>query len=265
MKHLSEEQFEGLLEGRQCEGSHLGHCQVCQGRLAEKRAIRARLQTAFASIHAPQELADQISRQTGSAAADRPEAETAESHLSLRLSKRIWQPLAAAAAVLAFAVPLGIYLTAAAPAAAAQAQLVSIHEHNISEPDDFYADDDPTKLADYLKEKLGFTPAFPRLGQGMSLRGCCLSHFREQIVGSYVVNTPRGIVSIIVVADRPRTLGLGRKFQYAGQTFWAGTFAKCNMVTLRLKDYSYCAVGELSLSHEVLSELLGRLVSEQDN
>lgn len=263
MNHLSEEQFEGLLEGTASEPSHLGQCQACQGRLAEKQAIRARLQTSFASIHAPQELADQISLQTGSAAADRPDPESAESHLSFRLAKRLWRPLAAAAAVLAVVIPLGIYLTAASPAVAAQAQLVSIHEHNISAPDDFYADDDPAKLADYLKEKLGFTPAFPRLGQGMSLRGCCLSHFRKQIVGSYVVDTPRGIVSIIVVSDRPETLGIGRKFQYAGQTFWAGTFAKCNMVTVRLKNYSYCAVGELSLSHDVLSELLGRLVPDQ--
>ena len=265
MNHLSEEQFEELLEGRQCEGLHLDQCQECQGRLAEKRAIRTRLQSAFSSIHAPQELADRIGRQTGSAPADRPEAQTAESHLFWPLSKRIWRPLAAVAAMLAFAVPLGIYLTAAAPAAEAQAQLVSIHEHNISEPHDFYADDDPTKLAEYLKNQLGFTPAFPHLGQGMSLRGCCLSHFREQIVGSYVVDTPRGIVSIIVVTDRPETLGASRKFQYAGQAFWAGTFAKCNMVTVRLKDYSYCAVGELSLSHDMLSELLGRLIPDQDN
>jgi hypothetical protein len=148
---------------------------------------------------------------------------------------------------------------AAPPAVvAAQAELVKIHEHNLSANHEFYSEADPEKLAEYFKTKLGFSPTMPRPGRGLALRGCCVRHFRGQVVGSYVVETPQGVMSIVVVTDRPESLGMGQKFQHGQYTFWKSSFAKCDMVTARLGDYSYCAVGEIS--HEYLTELLGRLM-----
>ena len=94
----------------------------------------------------------------------------------------------------------------------------------------------------------------------MALRGCCVAHFRGEVVGSYVVETPQGVMSIVVVTDRPQSLGMGQKFQHGKNTFWKSSFAKCSMVTVRLGDYSYCAVGEIS--HKYLTELLDRLMPE---
>ena len=98
----------------------------------------------------------------------------------------------------------------------------------------------------------------PLIDRGMSLRGCCIRHFRGQIAGSYVVDTPDGLISIIVVTDPPDSFGAGGRFERDGYVFWKSSFAMCDMVTVRLGDYSYCAVGETS--HEYLTELLTRLL-----
>jgi len=157
-------------------------------------------------------------------------------------------------------IPVCIYLASPSSAVAAQAALVRIHEINMSSHQRFYTDTDPSKLAEYLKTHLGFAPAHPQLGRGMSIRGCCLAHFRGGIVGSYVVDTPRGTISIIVVKDRPETLNLDRQYERNGRRFWSGSFARCHMVVVRLKDFTYCAIGELSIPHKMLSRLLERLV-----
>jgi hypothetical protein len=167
---------------------------------------------------------------------------------------------AVAAAVLVIGTILGIYVIRPSPAAAAHAALVRIHRHNLSPNHEFYSEADPKKLAEYFKNNLGFSPSMPRPAQGLALRGCCVRHFRGQIVGSYVVETPEGVMSVVVVTDRPESLGMGRKFQRAGRTFWESSFAKCDMVTVRLGDVSYCAVGETS--HEYLTELLSQLIPE---
>ncbi len=143
---------------------------------------------------------------------------------------------------------------------AARAELVKIHRHNLSADHEFYSEADPAKLAEYFKSKLGFSPFMPVPSQGMVLRGCCVRQFRGQIVGSYVVDTPQGVISVVVVTDKPQSLGMGDKFERQGRVFWKSSFAKCDMVTVRLGDYSYCAVGEVS--HEYLTELLSRLMPE---
>ena len=146
-------------------------------------------------------------------------------------------------------------------AKAAQAELVGIHQDNLGPDRVFFSDAEPQKLAEYFKSELGFSPAFPCTGQGMAIRGCCVAHFRERIVGSYVVDTPEGVISIIVVTDTPKSLGMRRMSERtgSGQTCWKASFARCSMVTVRLGDYSYCAVGEIS--HKYLLELISRLLS----
>ena len=45
------------------------------------------------------------------------------------------------------------------------------------------------------------------------------------------------------------------------QSFWKSSYAQCNMVTVRLDGYSYCAIGEISeTSHKYLKDLLSRLL-----
>jgi len=261
MNHITDERFEDILQGEETDLAHLRQCQDCRDRLAEKKAIAERLRSAFGSMHASPELADRISQTLNAATAavtsDRP-----VKRVSLSSHRRqLWPAFAAAAAILIVLVPLSVYFGTSSTAKAAQAELVGIHQENLRPDREFFSDAEPEKLAEYLKSELGFSPAFPCTGQGMAIRGCCVAHFRERIVGSYVVDTPQGVISIIVVTDRPKSLGMSRMSERtrSGQTCWKASFARCSMVTVRLGDYSYCAVGEIS--HKYLLELISRLLS----
>ena len=261
MNHITDEQFEDILQGKETGLAHLGQCQDCRDRLDEKKAIAERLRSAFGSVRASDELADRISRKlntaTSAAARDRP-----VKHVLLSHHRRpLWPAFAAAAAIIIVLVPLSMYFGTSSTAKAAQAELVGIHKENLGPDREFFSDAEPQKLSDYFKSELGFSPAFPCTGQGMAIRGCCVAHFRERIVGSYVVDTPEGVISIIVVTDTPRSLGMSRMSEKtrSGQTCWKASFARCSMVTVRLGDYSYCAVGEIS--HKYLLELIRRLLA----
>ena len=256
MNHLTDEQFEDIIKGIDVAPSHLDQCPQCSDRLAEKRALAARLNSAFASIKPDDNLAARISDQLERTAASSLHGE------SVGILAKLWPVLATAAAIMIVAVPLSLYFAAPSAADAAQEELASIHKHNIEQVNEFYAEADPEKLAEYFKDKLGFSPALPCIGQGMEMMGCCVAHFKGRVVASYVVNTPKGPISVIVVTDTPKTIGMNRMAGKAGdrQRFWKGSFARCKMVTVRLGDYSYCAVGEIS--HNQLKELLSRLLPE---
>ena len=256
MSHLTDEQFERIIHSDDSRDEHLDNCPLCRSRLAEKRAIARRLQSACGNVHPPAELADRIR--------DRMPRDTSPAQASLLRNTfnvsahpQRWAVVAALAATLVIA-PLVIYVLTPSPAMAARKALVKIHHHNLSQHNDFFAEAQPEKLADYFREELGFNPRLPTPGQGLALRGCCVRHFQGSIVGSYVVDTPEGVMSIVIVTDQPESLGISTKFAHGKDTFWKSSFAKCSMVSVRIGNYSYCAVGEIS--HHYLTKLLARLL-----
>jgi hypothetical protein len=267
MNHLTNEQFEDIMQGTQIEREHLDHCELCQSRLAEKRVLAERLRSAFENIEPDEELVQKIRRQLNIRSMPSDQAQV-NSLWDLRSHWRGWTVAVSAAAALIVLVPILMYFAAPSSAVAAQAELVKIHEHNLSPGHEFYSEAEPTKLAEYFKGKLGFNPRLPELGHGMSLRGCCVRHFKGEVVGSYVVDTPRGIISVIVVTDTPKEIGMTHMPEKAGyeQSFWESSYAQCNMVTVRLGGHSYCAIGEISeiseISHKYLRDLLSRLMPE---
>ena len=87
-----------------------------------------------------------------------------------------------------------------------------------------------------------------------------MRHFKGDIVGSYVVETPDGIMSIVVMRDSQESLGLKGRFEKDGYEFSEDSFAKCRMVSVRIGKYTYCAVGEVDTSY--LTELLIQLLSK---
>ena len=263
MSHLTNEQFEDIMQGQDIDLTHLNQCQECRDSLAEKQAIAAKLRSAFASVKADANLADQIRYQINQSSKTTETTKPIQHTWTTRLHHKIWPVLTAAAAIFIVLVPLSMYVLTPSTATAAQAELVMIHQQNLGPHREFYNNADPEKLAGYFKDKLGFTPAFPCTGQGMEILGCCVAHFKGQIVGSYVVDTPKGIISIIAVTDTPKQMGMthipGKKGYE--QSLWKSSYAQCNMVTVRLDGYSYCAIGEVSeISHEYLRVLLSRLL-----
>lgn len=260
MNHLTEEQFEDIMQARLPEPEHLADCSRCKEVLAGKRAIASRMRRAFASVTPDKQLADNILMQLASKKAVPERSWLAKKWpRNIRFQRIVWP--AAAAAVLVITVILGVYVINPPSAMAARAELVKIHRQNLSDNHEFYSEANVEKLAGYFRDKLNFSPSMPVPGEGMAIRGCCVRHFRGRIVGSYVVDTPQGVISVIVVTDKPESLGMGEKFEYQGRPFWKSSFAKCGMVTVRLGNYSYCAVGEVS--HEYLTQLLSRLMPER--
>ena len=260
MNHLTNEQLEEIMLSDSPRPAHLADCAECKERLAEKEALANRLRLAFTNVKAGQELAEKIRRRLNihsnvlKFTASRP-------LLRIRSHWRRWLAIGSVAAALAIAGPIVFYRTASSPVIAARAELVQIHEDNVfgrHGRHEFHSETDPDKLAQYFKDKLGFSPYMPLSDQGMSLRGCCVRHFRGQIAGSYVVDTPSGVMSIVVVTDPAESFGTDGRFEQDGYVFWKSSFAMCDMVTIRLGDYSYCAVGEKS--HEYLTELLTQLL-----
>ncbi len=261
--HLNDEQFEEALAGAEIHAEHLSACADCRRRLQAHRDMRGRLQRAFSSAAAPADMAGRV--RGGMATLSVAMQSTRRSGLPATRVTR-WMPaLAAAAAGLILAVPLIVVSLSTSDIQAAQ-QLAQIHQANLArmnmnDPNQFYAQDDPAKLAAYFKDKLHFTPAMPRLEEGLEMRGCCKSHFDHGIVGSYVVQTPSGYTSIVVVGDGPGRLGLKDKIERNGQTFFHGVSGCCTLVAVRRGEYTYCAVAMSNLGTDKLVDLLGRLVN----
>lgn len=252
MNHLSDEQLDELPADGTTDSTHLASCEACRARLAQRRAIRQRLAAALANVAPSADLAERIRRQSAEAGAS-----GARRH---PLVRRLWPALAAAAALLAAVIPLAVYFGSPPPAAAG-AELARIHEQNLSHGHNLFTSDDPADLAGYFREELGFAPAVPRLGQGMSMRGCCVSHFRGEPVGSYVVETAHGFVSIIVLKAPAESLEHVGSLQRGPRTYYLAAFAQNRMAAVNMGPYAYCAVGEAS--HEWLAGLLEELLPAQ--
>jgi len=253
MNHLTDEQFEDLIAGRTAEHDcmHVTACAECRARLAEARAIAARLKQAFAGIQTPAALAEKI----------RLQSRAAEAAVSRRSARRVvahcrsYAAAAAAIAALIIIVPAVIWLTTPASAVAA---LADIHNHNISESGAFVGETNPARLAAYFREHLGFNPRLPEPDHGLALRGCCVRYFQGDVAGSYVVATPSGIMSVVVVRQTPQRMELTDYVMPNGLACWRGSFADKNIVSVRIGEYSYCAVG--AVSHDYLANLLARLI-----
>ncbi len=66
---------------------------------------------------------------------------------------------------------------------------------------------------------------------------------------SYLIKGPSGPISIVVVPHRPKALGLTPMRDGAAvarRTVWQGACESCNMVSVRIGEYSYCALGQVS-------------------
>ncbi len=254
MNHLTEEQIDGILASDGPEPSHLGECSQCRAAVEGRRSMRQRLQGAFESVRTPAGLATRLCQQVldrapqGQASGGRPSR--------LRQLRPVWVTLAAAA-VLFLAVTLGLSLLSADPVQAAADALAEIHQANLGGQAVLHAESDPAKAARYLESKLGHAPLAPDSRGGVKLRGSSLCEFQGQPSASYVLDTPKGPVSIVVVGEP-----LGCICDRDGPTCDNGgpctcESGPCNIVKVELHGRSYCAVGRQSAAY--LTELLATL------
>ena len=254
MTHLTDEQIESLQQGESLTNDHLSDCVLCQSRLKEKQAMANRLKTAFADVAPSETLAQKIRSQI----AESHQTKTSPDKLhSVKLThhwKRWATTLSSAAAVLI----IGLLLKFTLMPTPVYAALAEIHQYNLSEGRGYLPQTDPNALAEHFQKELGFDPRLPELGHGLQLRGCCIKHFKGNVVGSYVVDTPQGIISIVVVQDEPAAMDMKTRSTASGQTYFHSQFAKCDMIAVRIENYTYCAIGEVSPDY--LQTLLEKLM-----
>ena len=257
MTHLTHEQIESILQGESLKTDHLNSCELCQSRLKERRALATRLKTAFAGVVPSETLAEKIRSQITSNAPteikpDAPHIENVTHH---------WKRWAAPLSTIAAMLLLALLVKATLMPSPAYADLVGIHQHNLVQGNDYVPQTDPNILAAHFQAALGFNPRIPELNHGLQLRGCCIKHFKGRVVGSYVVNTPQGVISIVAVQDQPAAMDMKIRSEVEGHTYFHSQFAKCDMVAVRIEDYTYCAVGEISPVY--LQSLLEELLPEE--
>ena len=178
MNHLTEEQFEDILRGETQVPDHVEKCPECRARLAEKRALTERVRKTFTSVRASSGLADRIRASVGRATDTAAATESRSRTIFLTVHRRLWSGLAAAAAILVIAIPVGLYVNTNSQAMAAQTELVEIHKQNLESMDDLFIHEDPNELAGYLESETGHAPAMLCTGSGLTMCGCCTRQFQ---------------------------------------------------------------------------------------
>jgi hypothetical protein len=168
-----------------------------------------------------------------------------------------WSAWVGLAAILILAVSLFFRFGDPSFPARAQTALVQIHQANLDPDSQLFQDRDPEKLSSYLISKLGFVPRFPKTTPTIIIRGCGVRKFYKKMVASYILDTPAGEVSIIVISQHPSSLGLKEPLGRIGDdtgTCWIKSLGKVNLAAVRRNNFSYFALG--SLSQEKLIETL---------
>jgi anti-sigma factor RsiW len=248
MSHLTDEQFEDILRDATRVPEHVEHCPLCRARLDEKRAIAQRVRTAFFSLEAPAALANRI---RGGVAAPGGPAAAAQGRIRIipaYIQRHLWSGLAAVAALLILAVPIGFYVSTSSQANAAPVALAEIHHANLQSLGQLVSSDDPNALCKYLENQVGQSPALVCPVSGMSMCGCCVRKFQGRPVASYVIQRNNTPISVIAVPQTPETLGLTptNHRTTAARDIWQARHECCNIAAVRIGAYSYCAVGQVA-------------------
>lgn len=265
MSHLTDEQFEDILRDAVQIPEHVNHCPLCRARLEEKRALAQRLRQAFLSMEASASLADRIRAGIGAPAEPEAAAGSRVRLIPLYLRRHLWPQLAAVAAILVLAVPIGFYVGTSSPANAAQVALVQIHHTNLDSLGQLVNSSDPNVLCEYLKDRVGHRPAMRCMGSGMNLCGCCVRQFQGRPVASYVIQSNNTPVSVIAVPQTPEALGmtLAEHTTAATRDIWQAQHECCNIAAVRIGEYSYCAVGQIA--QDELAAILNTLPGQAES
>jgi hypothetical protein len=257
MSHLTDEQFETLLQGQNLYQDHLNQCEQCRTRLAEKQALAERLRSAFSQVNPSMALGQRIREQLSHPG----EPVKPVQGIGIRRRLRLWTAsLSAAAAVLVIACILAFSLTPST-AQATQSTLAEIHALNAAAGQhEFWPETDPNDLAARYAERLGFAAQLPCPCETLKLCSCCIKPCLEEdaVLGTYVADTDQGIITVAVLKDAPESLGKDDTLQEGDRRFYQSRFGPCHMVAVRIGDQTYCAVGKMEYSH--LKDLLVQLM-----
>jgi hypothetical protein len=259
MSHLTEEQFEDILQGHGGIPEHVDECPECRTRLEEKRALARRLHDAFTSVHVQAGLADRVRARIAVGQSPSP-TQAGRRITSLGAHRRIWSGLAVAAAILLVAIPRSLHFSTGPQATAAQTALASIHFANLQSLEGAMIDEDSGKHCQCMAGKLEGGMTMPCCQRGLCLCGCQMRDFQGRLVESCVIQEPNGPpISVIAVPESPQALGMSpaSRTTAAGQAIWQGSCGPCNMASVRMGEGSCCVIGQVP--YESLVSVLNTL------
>lgn len=248
MSHLTEEQFEDVLQGRANVPEHVDRCPQCRARLEEKRALVDRLRQSFSSIHAGADLAGRIRTRIAAAGQTATVPATPPRILAFRVRRHIWSVLAIAAAIFVIAIPRSLHIDTGPRTTAAQTALAGIHFANLDSLDHLMADTDSGKHCPCAEGKLDGGTAMPCCQRGLCLCGCQMREFQGRFVESCVMQEPNASpVSVVVVSELPSDLGMTPAgiMTGTGQPIWRASCGSCNMASVRRGEHSCCVIGQV--------------------
>ena len=251
---LTDEQFESILAGAEGEPAELDRDD--RERLAEARAVRGRLKSAFASTTAGASLAERISASLKTAPAP-VQSDPARRRRAIRLTWRLAPVGAAAAAMLVAAALFNFW---SEPAAAGPAELARIHNDNLTAAGEFLAAGDADQIAGHFRKHLGFSPRILPHDEHTALKGCCVAEFRGQKAATYLLTAGGRKISVVVTDEMPDAMGLTCKCgcgMAECTCFHTGQCDGRNIVSVRIAGRSYTAVG--AAPPEQLKDILSRL------
>ena len=254
MSHLTQEQFEEILQGGGRVPEHVDQCPECRARLEEKRALAQRVRGAFSAIQPGPDLVNRI-RADVAAGQGASTVRAWPQIIPLRFHRHVWSALAAAAAVLIVALSITFYIDTGSQIKAAQNELVGIHQANLSSLAQPATGHDPNELGAFVQNQMGRRPVMPCTGAC----GCSVREFCGRQVPSYVIKGPNAPVSVIVVPQPPKALGMtpAKDEAVAKRSIWRAKCGNCNMASVRIGERSYCAVGQVT--QEELTGVLNAL------
>jgi len=240
--HLTNEQLEEVLLTGEDSSNHLASCMECQKRLAEKKAIQNRLKLAFDRLSIPASLSGRIKSQL-------PTKSRSQNRILFPWPRSPWMVGSLVAAVLALGFFLTFHFGVIPLESVAQAQLVQVHQANLTPDSHMVMSSDVEKLTAHLQSQLGYAPQAPRPVRNTTLAGCCVRRYCIQKVGCYILKTPEGVVSIVVIENHPKSLGMSKQKHCARCiecTCWKKSLGTVNAAAVQRGPYSYYAVGNLS-------------------
>lgn len=254
MSHLTEEQFEDILQGRTGVPAHVDACPACQARLAEKRSLAGTVRKVFSAMHASPDLAERITTQVAAGRAIAV-SKSRSRIVPIHGHRRLWSGLAIAAAVIMVVILRSSNLNTLSPTQAAQMALVGIHRINLDSLESLMAGSDLPSSCECLRSKSH--NAMPCCQRGLCVCGCQMREFQGRLVECCVIQKPNApAISVVVVPELPAALGMtpAGSTTVAGQTIWQVACGSCNMASVRLDDGSCCVIGEVP--HEDLVAVL---------
>lgn len=248
MSHLTEEQFEDILQGRANVLEHMDRCPQCRARLEEKRALVDRLRQSFSSIHAGADLAGRIRARIAAAGQPAIASTTRLRILPLRVRRHVWSVLAVAAAIFVIAIPRSLHIDTGPRTTAARTALAGIHFANLDSLDHMMADENSGKHCPCAEGKLEGGMAMPCCQRGLCICGCQMREFQGRWVESCVIQEPNAPpLSVVVVSELPHDLGMTPAgiTTSTGQPIWRGSCGSCNMASVRVDEQSCCVIGQV--------------------